>query len=328
MAGEANNDGPRGGDRRGVAIAAAMMLGPAWHLIADALEPALESGRIDGRTVERATGVPADVAKAALGVAEAAGLIKMADQDIVLTGAGRRAVKERGYVRWAGAYTKLLKAAHRLPVRSAAGRDLRAGVDVARGSAEIGAIDVDPFFEAVIAKRRFETVIDIGGGCGTMLIRLVGAQRGRRGIGIDIDAGACEAAKQNVQKAALDRQISIIHADAIRAAEHVAVAADLVIARFVLHDLVAANRRAVSEAGRLIRPSGRIVIAEVEPYVPGSRSLFAAGFSLIHALKGQQLWSKAVWTDLLERAGLSVVEVVDTRLPNAFVLEAVRQKEK
>ncbi|MGZ8364513.1 MAG: ArsR/SmtB family transcription factor [Caulobacteraceae bacterium] len=107
----------------------------------------------------------------------------------------------------------------------------------------------------------FEQLVDLGTGSGRMLT-LLGA-RARRAIGLDLSRQMLNVARAQVERAGLEawelRQGDIF------STRLPAQCADLVIAHQVLHFLTD-PAAAVTEAGRLVAPGGRLVIVDFAPH--------------------------------------------------------------
>ena len=165
-------------------------------------------------------------------------------------------------------------------------------------------------------------MFDLGCGSGEFLISRVRQHPQRRGIGVDVASAACELARENVEKAGLSGRIQIIQADAKAAADHTNDKADLVCLKFCLHDLVSADASAFSNVVELMRPGGRIVIAEVEPASSASTSCFRTGFAWLHSLMGQRLLRQDEWARAFKSCGLRILGVATTGMPGAFIMHA------
>jgi ubiquinone/menaquinone biosynthesis C-methylase UbiE len=115
-----------------------------------------------------------------------------------------------------------------------------------------------------------ERVLDVG--CGTGQIARALAPKVREVVGVDISP-------EMLAKADVPPNVKLVNADA-RYMKEVGSEFDCVVARMVFHHIVYRLEDAVAECYRMLRPGGKIVIAEG---VPPSRTLgfwYSAMFSL------------------------------------------------
>jgi ubiquinone/menaquinone biosynthesis C-methylase UbiE len=118
--------------------------------------------------------------------------------------------------------------------------------------------------EAVLAAAGdgpFDLVVDFGTGTGRMLALFAG--RARRVEGIDLNHHMLTVARANLDRAGL-ANAAVRHGDAA-AAPYADATADLVIIHQVLHFLDDPGR-ALAEAGRILKPGGRLVAVDFAPH--------------------------------------------------------------
>lgn len=113
----------------------------------------------------------------------------------------------------------------------------------------------------LVGKRPFQSMLDLGTGTGRVLEIL--SPLYRRGVGIDMSREMLAVARANLDRAGVTnaqvRQGDIFAPPVERDAY------DLVTIHQVLHYL-ADPARAISEAARLLRPSGRLIIVDFAPH--------------------------------------------------------------
>jgi len=107
----------------------------------------------------------------------------------------------------------------------------------------------------------FERVVDLGTGSGRMLTLL--GRKAKMSIGLDLSQQMLNIARSNVARAGLEK-VELRHGDifATRLPSH---SADLVVVHQVLHYLSDPGA-AVSEAARLVRDGGRLLIVDFAPH--------------------------------------------------------------
>ena len=316
------------GGHPGLDVATGMVVGHAWQLVGDSFADAIEGARIDVPRTCQDRQLRQECFLAALEVLAASGFVTVEGDIASLTPAGWQLLRQRGYARWAHGYSRVLEQAERLATDPAEGARLRDGADVAQGSAQIGREHVDRFVDELVRQRDFQTLLGLGCGSALREIRYVAERAHRRGVGLDISPAACKIAEHNAQEAGLGDRMAIVCGDAGKAAQALGGQQfDVVLAMFVLHDLVSQDEDSIRQVARLVRPGGRLVAAEVAPYHKGTDCAFVACFSWIHTLMGQRLWTKSQWREAVERAGLVMSEIRDTDMPGAFVFSACRPVE-
>ena len=117
--------------------------------------------------------------------------------------------------------------------------------------------DVEQAIVTALGDQAFDALVDLGTGSGRMLTLL--APRARSAIGLDLSQHMLNIARAKAFDAAL-QGVDFRHGD-IYDTRLPGASADLVIVHQVLHFL-SDPARAVAEAGRLLKPGGRLLIAD------------------------------------------------------------------
>lgn len=172
---------------------------------------------------------------------------------------------------------------------------------------------------AVRSRGEPEVLVDLGCGDAGFLLRMAQSVNAKTAVGIDISPAACEAARENVAKAAeLAGKVSIHCGDARHALESnpkLRGGADAITAMFVVHEFFTHGFdnavESLRDIARLLKPrTGRLYILDKQTdtlaQVPAPHYL--PEFKLVHDFTNQYLVPSPKWYEVLERAGLVVEE--------------------
>ena len=138
----------------------------------------------------------------------------------------------------------------------------------------------------LIRWRGDEHVLDVGCGCGLMLIGAALRLTTGRAVGVDIwkaedqSSNSPEAARDNARKAGVLDRIDIQTADA-RTLPFDDRSFDVVLSHWVVHNLKSEpdRDRALAEIARVLRPRGQLILCDIEHRDAYAATLEALGFS-------------------------------------------------
>ena len=242
---------------------------------------------------------------------------------------------ESGYVSWALNANRPFIENTELFLRDPAEakrRHCRDGRQVAVSSEWMGS---EGFYAAAlgtILAAQPEHVVDLGAGTARLLIEILGHLPNATATALDLDAGACEEARQAGKRNGVEGRLRVVE----RSIQSVATNpepltdADVIHAGFVFHDMmpeqedvadaVLANCRAA------LRPGGIMALTEAVPYVLNARERrFSAIVTYYHRqFMGRRLLTVDEWTAKLTAAGFDGVRVVQPRFPTGRVFVATK----
>ncbi len=165
---------------------------------------------------------------------------------------------------------------------------------------------------AVASLKPGETVLDLGAGAGIdcfLAARKVGPSG--RVIGIDMTPEMVEKARANARKAGANNvefRLGEI--------EHLPVAddsVDVIISNCVIN-LSPDKQQVFSEAFRVLRPGGRLMVSDIVLAAPLPRPLLESAAAYVGCISGASL--KADYLGMITRAGFSEVRVIsESRFP-------------
>jgi SAM-dependent methyltransferase len=111
--------------------------------------------------------------------------------------------------------TLMMEGLRLLDGRAVYGRDLtRDGHYVALGASEATRAVYNAVPLSVLERSGVRTIVDLGCGAASFLIEFVRRSPDHRGIGVDVDARALKAAREQVRSAGLDDRIRLVQGDA------------------------------------------------------------------------------------------------------------------
>lgn len=160
--------------------------------------------------------------------------------------------------------------------------------------------DVEAALKAVVGSEAVDGLLDLGTGTGRILQLFEGIYE--RGVGVDASRDMLAVARANLDRAGITKA-SIRHGDIFNLPLD-GRQFDLVTIHQVLHFLQQPDA-AIAEAARMLSPGGRLAIIDLAPhtleYLRDEHAHMRLGFS------------RETMADWLEKAGLSVEQVVDLK---------------
>jgi ubiquinone/menaquinone biosynthesis C-methylase UbiE len=177
---------------------------------------------------------------------------------------------------------------------------------------------------AVYDFSKFERIVDVGGGNGTLVAAILAATPHLRGVVFDIPSGVAEAGSR-LEAAGVAHRCEIVEGDFFHS---VPSGADAYIMKSIIHDWDDARsvtilrncRRAISAHGKLLIVE-RIIPARVDPSI-AHRQVLMMDLNMLVMAGGQER-TEAEYRALLASAGFNLTAIVPDRAPTNFsILEA------
>jgi SAM-dependent methyltransferase len=179
--------------------------------------------------------------------------------------------------------------------------------------------------EAILAAYRFDafgSIVDVGGGTGQLLGRVVAATPGVKGVLFDLPHVA-ERARGYIASLGLDGRCEVVAGDVFAG---LPAGADAYVLSRVIHDWDDAQTlRILRNCRRAMQPHGRVLVMErilpekVEP-LPALRSLLVSDLTMM-VMNGGRERTEAQYRDLLSKSGLALAKTIATA-SGISVLEA------
>ena len=292
----------------------------------------------DSAAVAARADVPEEGAGRYLEALESAGLIEpasdggsgfhvVADFDVILHRAG--------YVSWTmNANRPFIEHAREFLTDPGTAYDAhqRDGRQVAVSSQWMGSLAFYPAALEVIFNAKPQRLADLGAGTCRLLIETLEQFPDATGVGLDLSAGACEAAREAVRNAGMAERISVVERSIQSIAEDPGPVegADVIHAGFVFHDMMpeeeAVADKVLANCREALRPGGIMAITDAVPYLRNGRErLFSAIVTYYHRqFMGRKLLTEDEWEAKLGDAGFSRVETVELGFPTGRLFVARR----
>ncbi|MFE1288825.1 aminotransferase class I/II-fold pyridoxal phosphate-dependent enzyme [Streptomyces sp. NPDC058751] len=261
----------------------------------------------------------ADEAKlsALLRIAALLGHVEFDADRVGLTAAGHELIRHSGYFTWGvGGYGELMGRLSQLADGSVAfGREVgRDGRRIAVGSGLVGRTMMLPVEEKVASALDYASVADLGCGDASRLIRLCGTDTERRGLGIEVNAAACESARQRIGDAGLSHRLDVVQADVLdHVDQQTFPGIDLVTSFLMMHDLfdLTGDPAGVMRILRDVFPDARHfmiadTVAQDWSAHDGPLPVFSAEFELVHTFMDTPILGIDTYEKAFADAGLRI----------------------
>ncbi len=287
----------------------------------------LLDGSASAADIAASTDLDPSVLRALLRYLESEGLVEEAGGWRLLE--PERLQGELAFLRWlTGGYGPLLD-----DLTALARGDKRFGEDIQRddaemaaSSAEIGRRFTDGALLGLLSSPDVRRIADVGCGGGERLVALCQQLPQLSAVGIDLSPDCCRQARDNVAEAGLSQRIEVIEA---RAEDWLAEqgAVDLVMCVGMFHDLLNIPGAAESflagvRAG--LASGGLLVVQDQLAATTAGAGAWGPGFTLIHHLMGQRLFTEAECVAAFSAAGFRLLRRLATDIPDnwIFLLQA------
>ncbi len=217
--------------------------------------------------------------------------------------------------------------------------DKRYGKDILRDSRKmaeatslISAQNTDQYMYELLHRLDFSLAVDLGCGSGLRLLQLAEHYPTVRLSGIDISEECCALARQNIAQNNKSAQINIVCSSAEDWSENIAetrtdAGRNLILCFGMFHDLlnIPGCAERMLQSIRHDYPAGTYLLIQDQMRAPVTRVTtddWVEGFSFVHRLMGQSLYSLDVYTKMMQEHGFSVKEVLPTLIPENYLLLA------
>jgi hypothetical protein len=181
-----------------------------------------------------------------------------------------------------------------------------------RAMSGVAALHADAVL-SVYSFNGFRTVVDVGGGNGKLLAKMLAVTPEIRGVVFDLPHVA-ERARSLIAAAGLADRCEVVHGDMF---SHMPQGADAYVLSRVIHDwddaqavVILSNcRRAMASAGRVLLVE-RVLPAKLDQS-PALRSLLVSDLTMM-VMNGGRERTEAEYREILSRSGLTLVKVITT----------------
>jgi hypothetical protein len=248
-----------------------------------------------------------------------------------LTPLGHDLAKNRGFFTWAiGGYSPLLE--NMATFITAPGTNslpyVRGG-NVAIGSDECNQTLMEPIFKHVIDSLPVSRMADLGCGNAGRLINVLNRRPGLTGVGVDINTDAITTAETNRDQHGLTSRLELVRENVFTSLNDSRPEfqdVELVMSFMMLHDLfnIQEFENNLFDKLKAAFPQAKyFVLADTctdeEERTFETMPVFAAGFELIHTLRGIKTFPLGYYLDRFERSGLKLRGQYKFGVPNTYI---------
>lgn len=291
------------------------------------------------RIDELAPGTDPDRLAALLAALDRLGFVEVAGGAARLTATGADLHSQQGFFTWCvGGHGELWRRLAGLTTG-----ELRFGSDVRRDGARValGCAEADrslmlPVQDDVLSGVDFRSVVDIGCGDGSRLLRLCEQRPDRTGVGIDLSPDALALGRRAAEDKGLTGRAEFVEADVFEllGSGRTFPGVELVISIFMLHDLFAAtdDHSALVRALQAVFPDARyFLLADTAAQQGADRQgpppVFSLGFELAHAFMGVRLQPREAYEQAFVAGGLTILRREPFGAPSTwlYLLETKRR---
>lgn len=235
----------------------------------------------------------------------------------------------KGYFLWlVRGYGDVLRRTAELCYVSAAStaRQIRDGGWIASAGKDYGEHFVDPVLSAVLSGADFTNAADLGCGAAGRLIEMARHHPEGRFVGVEVNPGTADVARNAVQQAGLADRIQIVNSDIAELEAGRFPGIDLMMSFFLGHDLwpeeecARAFRRlraAFPDARTFLFSDTYLSPRRDQPEVP----IFTLGFEFTHALMRQYIPSLEEWRSFFATSEWRLAAVHDLAIPYSAIFE-------
>jgi phenylpyruvate C(3)-methyltransferase len=235
----------------------------------------------------------------------------------------------KGYFLWlVRGYGDVLRRTAELCQVSAgsAARRIRDGGWIASAGKDYGEHFVNPALSAVLSGTSFTNAADLGCGSAGRLIEMARQNPGGRFLGVEVNPGAVDVARNAVQQAGLADRIQIVNADIAELEPGRFPGIDLMLSFFLAHDLWP-EEDCARTFGRLraaFPDAHTFLLSDTYMSPRNDRSevpIFTLGFEFTHALMRQQIPSLEEWRSFFATTEWQLAAVHDLAIPYSAIFE-------
>ncbi|WP_331766077.1 methyltransferase [Embleya sp. NBC_00896] len=214
----------------------------------------------------------------------------------------------------------------------ASGAYTRDGRQVAVSSQWMGSKAFYPAALETILKARPERIADLGAGTCRLLIEVLQELPDCSGVGLDLDAPSCNAAKLAAEQAGVSDRLTVVERtiQSIASDPSPVEGSDVIHAGFVFHDMMPEEEHVadavIANCRKALRPGGLMAITDAVPYLRNARERrFSSIVTYYHRqFMKRKLLTEVEWETKLRSAGFNDVKTVELGFPTGRLFVATR----